>query len=122
LPTLSWSKIPFGRNGLAFTCNGGQSLTLEECQPFLEGENEMAQKALFIALGMIVGASPAVASQELTPAPAPPGTATTRYCLRVDPVIGSRLETVQCRTREDWASLEVDVDQEWAENGVRVIA
>lgn len=56
------------------------------------------------------------------PTPAPPGTATTRYCLRVDPITGSRMETIQCRTREDWASLDVDVDQEWAENGVRVIA
>jgi hypothetical protein len=53
---------------------------------------------------------------------APPGTATTRYCLRVDPITGSRIETIQCRTREEWADLDVDVDQEWAENGVRVIA
>jgi len=53
---------------------------------------------------------------------APEGTATTRYCLRVDPVIGSRIETVQCRTRAEWAAIEVDVDQEWAQNGVRVIA
>ena len=53
---------------------------------------------------------------------APAGTATTRYCLRVDPITGSRIETIQCRTREDWAALDVDVDQEWAENGVRVIA
>lgn len=53
---------------------------------------------------------------------APPGTPTTRYCLRVDPSTGSRIETIQCRTREDWADLDVDVDQEWAANGVRVIA
>jgi hypothetical protein len=83
----------------------------------------MAYKGLLIAFGMIVAASPAIASREPVPtAPAPPGTATTRYCLRVDPIIGSRIETIQCRTRDDWASLEVDVDQEWAENGVRVIA
>ena len=53
---------------------------------------------------------------------APAGTPDTRYCLRVDPITGSRMETIQCRTRDDWASLEVSVDQEWAENGVRVIA
>jgi hypothetical protein len=53
--------------------------------------------------------------------PAPPGTAETRYCLRVDPLIGSRIETIQCKTRDEWAALELDVDQEWAENGVRVI-
>ena len=53
---------------------------------------------------------------------APAGTPETRYCLRVDPVIGSRIETIQCRTREGWAELDVNVDQEWAANGVRVIA
>lgn len=52
---------------------------------------------------------------------APPGTPETRYCLRVDPVIGSRIETIQCRTREDWWDLGVNVDKEWADNGVRVI-
>jgi len=25
-------------------------------------------------------------------------------------------------TRDEWATLEIDVDQEWAQNGVRVIA
>ena len=53
--------------------------------------------------------------------PAPPGTPETRYCLRVDPLIGSRIETVQCKTRDEWAALGLDVDQEWAENGVKVI-
>jgi hypothetical protein len=53
---------------------------------------------------------------------APEGTPETRYCLRVDPVIGSRIETIQCRTREGWADLDVNVDEEWAANGVRVIA
>jgi hypothetical protein len=53
---------------------------------------------------------------------APPGGPSTRYCLRVDPVIGSRIETIQCMTREEWADLDVNVDSEWAQNGVRVIA
>jgi hypothetical protein len=56
------------------------------------------------------------------PTPAPPGTPETRYCLRVDPLPGSRIETIQCMTRDEWATLEIDVDQEWAQNGVRVIA
>ena len=52
---------------------------------------------------------------------APQAPANARYCLRVEPITGTRIETIQCRTREDWASLEVDVDREWAQNGVRVI-
>jgi hypothetical protein len=76
---------------------------------------------MLVALGLIVGV-PAVAQPESpTPPVAPAGTPTTRYCLRVDPITGTRIETIQCRTREDWASLEVNVDEEWAENGVRVI-
>ena len=79
----------------------------------------MAHKELLVALGMMVATLPLPANPAATSAPA--GTPSTRYCLRVDPITGSRLETIQCRTRDDWASLEVDVDQEWAENGVRVI-
>jgi len=83
----------------------------------------MAQRGLVIALSMIAVTLPmrAAANMEPTPTTAPAGTPSTRYCLRVDPITGSRLETIQCRTRDEWASLEVDVDQEWAENGVRVI-
>src|SRR5438309_11970898 len=83
----------------------------------------MAPRALAVTLSIGMAAltlTPATA--EPTPARAPAGTPGTRYCLRVDPVTGSRLQTIQCRTREDWASLELDVDQDWAENGVRVPA
>jgi len=53
---------------------------------------------------------------------APTGGPDTRYCLRIDPPTGSRIETIQSRTRDEWASLDVDVDQEWAASGVRVLA
>lgn len=80
----------------------------------------MAFNELIVALSLTAatlqtGPNPA-------PASAPPGTPETRYCLRVDPLIGSRIETIQCKTREEWAALEIDVDQEWAENGVRTIS
>ena len=83
----------------------------------------MTPQGLAVTLGIGMAAltlTPATAQP--TSAGAPAGNPGTRYCLRVDPIIGSRLETIQCRTREDWASLEVDVDQEWPENGVRVLA
>jgi hypothetical protein len=78
---------------------------------------------LVVALSLLAAALPPTPTSSGSPAtPAPAGTPDTRYCLRVDPPTGSRIETVQCRTREDWAQLDVDVDQEWGQNGVRVIA
>ena len=85
----------------------------------------MARTALFIALGMIAAATPATASvQDPAPAPAfgaPAGTPDTLYCMRIEAIIGSRLEEVKCWTRQQWADNEVDVDKDWAEEGVAVI-
>jgi len=78
----------------------------------------MANKAWVLALSLIVGASPALASEP--PAPAPAGTPTTKYCLRVT-ITGNISETVECWTRDEWAEQDVDVDKEWATNGVRTI-
>ena len=80
----------------------------------------MALNELIVALSLVAATLQAGPSPARAPAPA--GTPQTRYCLRVDPLVGSRVETIQCKTREDWAALEIDVDQEWAENGVRTIS
>lgn len=83
----------------------------------------MASKQCLFALTVIAVASPLWASQPALPtqtgAPAAPPTA--RYCLRVDPTTGSRMETIRCETRADWAAMDVDVDAEWAKWGVRVV-
>lgn len=76
---------------------------------------------LIIGLSLLVATSQGPAANAPATA-APTGTPGTRYCLRVDPLPGSRIETIQCKTRDEWANLDVDVDQEWSENGVRVIA
>lgn len=84
----------------------------------------MAYRELLVALSMIVPASAVSAAQPEAPPPtaAPAGTPETRYCLRVGPVTGSLLETVQCWTRDEWADQDVDVDKVWAKDGVRVEA
>jgi uncharacterized protein YjhX (UPF0386 family) len=41
--------------------------------------------------------------------------------MRVENVTGTRIETILCLTRAEWAEQEVDLDQEWAREGVRVI-
>jgi hypothetical protein len=80
----------------------------------------MAFNELIVALSLI--AATLQTAPNPAPSAAPPGTPETRYCLRVDPLVGSRIETIQCKTRDEWAALEIDVDQEWAENGVRTIS
>ena len=82
----------------------------------------MAHKSLAVALSMIAAASPLMASQpEMPTTPAPAGNADTRYCLRVEPLTGSNIETIRCWTRAQWVEQGVDVDKEWAKEGVRVI-
>jgi hypothetical protein len=44
-----------------------------------------------------------------------------RYCLRVEPVTGTLVERVRCWTRAQWVEQGVDVDKEWAREGVTVI-
>jgi hypothetical protein len=78
---------------------------------------------LAAVLGAIATAS-AVSAAQPDPAAltAPAGTPDTRYCMRVEPVTGSRIETIECWTREQWADQGVDVDREWAREGVEVRA
>jgi uncharacterized protein YjhX (UPF0386 family) len=39
----------------------------------------------------------------------------------VEPVTGSRIERVECWTRAEWAEAGVDVDKDWAKEGVAII-
>ena len=83
----------------------------------------MALKLSAIALSLIVvAASPLSAAQSETDvrAGAPAAGPDAKYCLRVDPFTGSRIETIQCWTRQQWADQGVDVDKEWAKEGVAV--
>jgi hypothetical protein len=71
---------------------------------------------------IVVAASPVLAQPaERDVAGAPAAGPDARYCLRVEPVTGSRVERVRCWTRERWAGMGVDLDREWAKEGVRVI-
>jgi len=83
----------------------------------------MASTALIVAISAIFASSAATSqpdSSEGAGAPSAPPEA--RYCLRVEPHTGTRIESVECWTREQWAEAEVDVDKEWSKEGVRVIA
>jgi len=83
----------------------------------------MAYKALLAALSMFAVAAPLSAANPPPPTDTPSASdsATTRYCLRVDPITSRIVQTVECWTREEWAFQDVDVDKEWASNGVSII-
>ena len=81
----------------------------------------MAHKELVAAFIMIVAISPvSAANPEPTPTAAPSAGPDAKYCMRVDPFTGSRIETIKCWTREQWAEQGVDVDKEWAKEGVAI--
>lgn len=83
----------------------------------------MATKGLLAAYGILAAASfTAAAAEPPQTGGAPAGDANTRYCLRVGPVTGNLAETVQCWTRAEWLDQDVDIDKEWAKEGVSVIA
>ena len=77
----------------------------------------MARTKLLLAFAALM-AAPTLASAQSEPAPA--GTADTRYCMRID-LTGNLVEPVRCWTRDEWADQGVDVDKEWASEGIRTI-
>ena len=81
----------------------------------------MALRTLVFALGFIAAASPVAASRHPPGTPAPAGTPDTLYCMHIEAITGSRLEKVKCWTRSEWADRGVDVDEDWATEGVSVI-
>ena len=83
----------------------------------------MAYGKLVVALSVIAAASPLSATQpvEVPMLGAPAAGPDARYCMRVE-LTGNVVEPVRCWTREKWAEQGVDVDKEWAREGVRVIA
>ena len=89
----------------------------------------MAHKQLFVALGLMIIGSPVAAQPDSGPLeikgpppaqPAPPGGPDTKYCMRVE-ITGNAADPVRCWTRAEWADQGVDVDRDWAKEGVRVI-
>ena len=76
----------------------------------------MARITRLLALALLAAPSLAAAQSE----PAPAGNADTRYCMRVT-LTGNIVEPVRCWTRDQWADQGVDVDKEWAEEGIRTI-
>lgn len=82
----------------------------------------MAAMKAIAAITALSIASAAAASADPATAPSPSDSAWTRYCMKVEPITGSRVETVECWTRAEWAEQGVDLDKDWAKEGVSIIA
>lgn len=84
----------------------------------------MAPKLIVVALSMFAVAAPVTATNQDPDqtAGAPAAGPDAKYCMHVEPQTGSRIETIECWTREEWAEQGVDLDKDWATEGVRVIA
>ena len=84
----------------------------------------MSHKKLALNFSLIVVAVspvPAQSAERDSMAGAPAAGPEARYCLRVEPITGTLIERVRCWTRGQWAEQGVDVDKEWAKEGVTVI-
>jgi hypothetical protein len=81
----------------------------------------MALKLLAVAFSTIVAISPlsAASPEQDATAGAPAAGPDAKYCMRVE-LTGSNIDPVRCWTREKWAEQGVDVDKEWAKEGVAV--
>jgi len=84
----------------------------------------MAPKIIVAAFSLFAMAAPVAATNQDTDhtTGAPAAGPDAKYCMRVEAFTGSRIETIQCWTRAEWAEQGVDLDKDWAKEGVRVIA
>lgn len=83
----------------------------------------MASNKHILAIGLIAAAAPlsAASDERMRTTAAPSGSVETRYCMRVAPTTGTLVERTRCWTRGQWAEQGVDVDRDWASEGVRTI-
>ena len=78
-------------------------------------------KPIALSLAALLAATASAAASDAPASAAPAGTATTRYCMKVEAVTGTRHERTECWTRAQWSAQGVDVDRDWAAEGVRTI-
>ena len=86
----------------------------------------MAWKQILLASILIAGAVPTAASQsdrsdDAVTAGAPDAPEGALYCLKMEPITGTRIGSILCWTRQEWADNDIDLDKAWAEDGVEVI-
>lgn len=81
----------------------------------------MTRNGLIVAFAGLAAVGAPLAAQSMDMGPAPTGTPDTKYCMKIEAPTGSRIESVRCWTREEWAEQGVDVDRDWPKEGVTTI-
>ena len=82
----------------------------------------MAHKALIICARPCRRRLRRAARSTIRASPVPTGTSRDQILhVHPRPITGSRIEQVKCWTRAEWAGNGVDVDEDWAREGVRTI-
>lgn len=81
----------------------------------------MVHRKLALALALVAAVLPvsAASAEQGRLGGAPAGTAETRYCMRIAANTGTLVERIKCWTRAEWTYQGVDIDREWAKEGVR---
>jgi len=69
----------------------------------------MIFKKMLVVAGLALIASPVTAAPQAVTKSQPRAQEKT-YCLQLEPITGSRISTTECRTKDDWARLGVDID------------
>jgi hypothetical protein len=68
----------------------------------------MQHLAKLAVLALILGAAPATAADSAAKSAAKDQ---TKYCIQVEPSTGSRISTTECRTKVEWESIGINVDE-----------
>jgi hypothetical protein len=65
--------------------------------------------AKLVVLSLILAATPVSAADHAAKRTAT--TDQTKYCIQMEPTTGSRISTTECRTKDEWSRLGVDIDE-----------
>ena len=68
----------------------------------------MISKSILVLAGLTLIASPAAGAEKS--ANKTQGSEKT-YCLQLEPITGTRISRIECKSKKDWALVGIDVDE-----------
>jgi hypothetical protein len=80
----------------------------------------MRHNVIALALGTMLVTTPALAegkSGERAASKKATASDTTKYCMKYDDLVGTRISKQECLTKREWAAQGVDIDEELKNSG-----